>query len=385
MLRDQFLLDDDVIFLNHGSFGACPRPVFEVYQAWQRELERQPVAFIGRRLNGLLAGARERLGEYLNVAPDTLAYVPNATSGLNIIARSLRLEPGDEILTTDHEYGALDMTWQHVCGKTGATYVHHPIPLPVGSPDEVVESFWSAVTPRTRAIFLSHITSPTALILPVGQICERARAAGILTVIDGAHAPGQIPLDLTALDADIYAGNCHKWLCSPKGAGFLYVRPEQQPWVESLIVSWGWRGEHTFVTRNQGQATRDPAAYLSVPAAIDFLAAHDWPAVRARCHELATEARRRIAALTDLPPISAEDTPEWSWYGQMATCAIPACDGQALHDRLWDDYRIEVPITGHDDMTGVRVSFQGYNAEADLDALIDALAVLLPDAVGERG
>src|SRR5579884_1523084 len=260
VLRDRFLLDPDVIFLNHGSFGACPRPVFDVYQQWQRELERQPVAFIGRRKKELLAEARARLGEYVNADPGSLVYVPNATSGLNIVARSLALEPGDEILTTDHEYGALNMTWQRVCAKSGATYIQHPLPLPVGSPEDVVESFWSAVTPRTRVVFLSHVTSPTALILPVAEIVCRARAAGILTIIDGAHAPGHVPLDLTALGADVYAGNCHKWLCSAKGAGFLYVRPEHQDWVESLIVSWGWLGDHTFVspTRGRRRATRRP-------------------------------------------------------------------------------------------------------------------------------
>ena len=231
-MRDQFLLDPNIIFLNHGSFGACPKPVFERYQWWQRELERQPVEFLGRRHDDLLDAARARIADYLGAEADDLVFVTNATSGLNVIARSLVLQEGDEILTTDHEYGALNLTWDHVCAKVGARYVHHPIPLPVGDPADVVESFWSAVTPRTKAIFLSHITSPTALILPVTEICHRAREAGILTIIDGAHAPGQIPLDLTAMGVDIYAGNFHKWLCAPKGSGFLYVRPHLQADVE---------------------------------------------------------------------------------------------------------------------------------------------------------
>jgi isopenicillin-N epimerase len=206
-LRGEFLLDPTVVFLNHGSFGACPAPVFDEYQRWQRELERQPVEFIGRRSEDLLADARAALASYLNVDPDNLVYVVNATSGINVIARSLPLELGDEILTTNHEYGALNMTWDWMCGKAGARYVQHPIPTPVSSREELVESFWSAVTPRTRVIFLSHITSPTALTFPVKEICRRAREAGILTVVDGAHAPGHIPLDLQDLGVDIYSGN----------------------------------------------------------------------------------------------------------------------------------------------------------------------------------
>ncbi len=210
-LRELFLLDPEVVFLNHGSFGACPRPVFEVYQAWQRELEWQPVEFLQRRANTLLDEARTRLAAYVNATPDDLVFVPNATIGLNIVARSLPLQPGDEILATDHEYGALDLTWAHVCRKTGARYVRHQIPVPLtGTPEELADAFWAAVTPRTRVVFLSHLTSPTALIFPVAEICRRAREAGIVSIVDGAHVPGHLPLDLTAVGADAYSGNCHK-------------------------------------------------------------------------------------------------------------------------------------------------------------------------------
>jgi len=208
-LKSQFLLDPDVVFLNHGSFGACPRTVFEVYQNWQLELERQPVAFLGRRAIGLLAEARARLGAYLGCEADSLVYFPNPTTALNMVARSLALQAGDEILTTDHDYGALDRTWRFICKKSGARYIRRAVPLPVGSQDEFVENFWLGVTPQTRVIFISHITSPTALIFPVTQICRRAREAGILTIVDGAHAPGQIPLSLETIGADLYAGACH--------------------------------------------------------------------------------------------------------------------------------------------------------------------------------
>ncbi|MBA3415066.1 MAG: aminotransferase class V-fold PLP-dependent enzyme, partial [Chloroflexia bacterium] len=274
-MRDEFLLNPEVVFLNHGSFGATPIPVFDAYQRWQRELERQPVEFLSRRADELLDAARAPLAAYLNADPGSLVYLPNATTGINVVARSLRLEPGDEVLGNDLEYGACDETWRYLCERSGAAYVRQPIPLPVESPEALADALWAGVTPRTRVIYLSHVTSGTALTLPVAEVCRRARAAGILSVIDGAHTPGHLPLDLAAIGADAYSGNLHKWLCAPKGSGFLFVRPEHHAWIESAIVSWGWvegsdarRPEATeFVNRNQRQGTRDLAAYLATPAA----------------------------------------------------------------------------------------------------------------------
>jgi isopenicillin-N epimerase len=381
-LRELFLLRPDVVFLNHGSFGACPRPVFEVYQAWQRELERQPVEFLGRRRRDLMESARAALAAYVGADADDLVYVPNATTGLNIVARSLPLQPGDEVLATDHEYGALDRTWRFVYGKRGARYINQPLPLPVESREQVVEAVWAGVTERTRILFVSHITSPTALILPVAELVRRAREAGILTVVDGAHAPGQIPLDLGALGIDFYAGNCHKWVSSPKGAAFLHVRPEVQPLVEPLVVSWGWEAENPgpsrFVDEQEWQGTRDVAAFLAVPAAIQFQADHDWLQVQAECHELLREARRRIEELTGLPPICPDSA---DWYAQMAALPLPPCDTEVLQRRLYDEYRIEVPVLTWHDQQFVRVSIQAYNTGADVNALISALEVLLPQVV----
>lgn len=379
-LRELFLLDPTVHFLNHGSFGATPKPVFEEYQRWQRELELQPVEFLGRRNDDLMRTAREALGTFLNVDADSLVYVTNATWGINVVARSIDLEPDDEVLGTDHEYGACSMTWEHLLAKTGAHYRRHPVPLPVTSHEEFIESFWADVTPRTKVIFISHITSPTALIFPIKEICRRARENGILTVIDGAHAPGQIPLDLEDIGCDIYSGNLHKWLCAPKGAGFLYVRPEEQDWQESLVISWGWgRGgqinDSTFVQRNEWQGTRDISPFLAVPAAIKFQQEHNWDAVRARCHELARQARVRLEALTGLPQI-CPDSPEW--FAQMAAIRLPTDDPVTLKTRLYDEFRVEVPMgTFHDGSATVRISFQGYNDESDLDALIEGLKKLL--------
>ena len=265
-LRAEFLLDPSVTFLNHGSFGACPRAVFERYQAWQLEVERQPVHFLARRLETLLEDARATLGAYVGADPDDLVFVPNATAGINIAAWPLGLGPGDEVLSTDLEYGALDLAWEHVCRDLGARYVRTPIPLPIASADEVAETIWAGIGPRTRVLFLSHHTSSTALTLPVKELCRRARERGIRTVIDGAHVPGHLPLNLRALDPDYYAGNCHKWLCAPKGAGFLYVRRELQPDVHPLVISWGYEGDDpSFLSRHEKQGTRDPSAYLTVP------------------------------------------------------------------------------------------------------------------------
>ena len=381
-LRALFLLQPDVVFLNHGSFGACPRPVFEVYQTWQLELERQPVAFLGRRFAGLMHEARQALACFLGADADDLVYVPNATTGLNLVARSLPLEPGDEVLATDHEYGALDRTWRFICAKRGARYVRQPVPTPVTSIQHVVETVWSGVTDRTRVLFFSHITSPTAFILPVAELVRRARQAGIITVVDGAHAPGQVHLDLTELGADYYVGNCHKWMMAPKGSAFLHARPDKQPLLEPLVVSWGWGsqkpGPSRFIDQHEYQGTRDVAAYLAVPAAIQFMEAHDWPAIQHSCHELIHHARRDITALTGRAPITP-DAPAWSM--QMAAFPLPACDGEALQRRLYGEFSVEIPIITWNGESLVRISVQGYNTRADVDVLIKALAKLLPEVV----
>ncbi len=339
------------------------------------ELERKPIEFLGRRADSLLDKARARLGQYLNTSADNLIFVVNATAGINTVARSLSLQPGDEILTTDHEYGAIDKTWAFICRKTGAQIVRHQVALPLVSTQAFVESFWQAVTPRTRIISISHVTSPTALIFPVAEICRRAREAGVLTVIDGAHAPGQIPVDLETLEADFYSGNCHKWLCAPKGSGFLYARPEHHALVEPLVISHGWTDDSTLVSRNQWQGTRDIAAFLSVPAAIEFQEAHDWDQVRLACHMLASDTLRQIVNQTGLQPLSA-DSPEW--FAQMVAAPIPDCDVEELKRRLYDEYCIEVPVFTWNGLTIVRVSFQGYNTSEDADCLVEALDKLLP-------
>jgi len=366
-------LDPAITFLNHGSFGATPRAVFERYQEWQRELERQPVLFLARRCDVLLAEARAELGAYVGADPDDLVFVPNATAGVNVAAWPLGLEQGDEVLSTDLEYGALDLTWEHVCGDFGARYVRTPIRLPVAGADEIVEAVWAGVGPRTRALFLSHHTSSTAMTLPVRELCRRAREAGIRTIVDGAHVPGHLPLNLRELDADYYAGTCHKWLCAPKGAGCLYVRHELQRDVHPLLISWGYEGDDpSFVSRHENQGTRDPSAYLTVPAAIAWQHEHNWDSVRKRCHELARRARNELG-LEPLTPDSDE------FFRQMVTLRVPGTAPKDLQQRLYDEHRIEVPVAERGEERFIRVSFQGYNDSTDLERLKSALDELLAE------
>ncbi|MDX1414655.1 MAG: aminotransferase class V-fold PLP-dependent enzyme [Candidatus Promineifilaceae bacterium] len=380
MMKELFMLDPDVVFLNHGSFGATPRPVFAEYQRWQANLECQPVQFLANELAGHLQKARASLGEFLNADKDDLVYIPNATFGVNVVSRSLKLGEGDEVLTTNHEYGACNNVWQFLSRKIGFTYKQAEISLPISSDEALVEEVWQGVTPATRVIFISHISSPTACEFPVKAVCSRARESGILTVIDGAHAPGQISLDMQAIGADFYCGNAHKWLCAPKGSGFLYTRREQQSLIEPLVVGWGWGEGRTFSFGSdyldylQWLGTNDLSAYLAVPAAIRFQEEHDWPSVRRKCHELLLEALERIGALTGLDSLYLGDE-----FHQMATAPLPKIrDLLELKAQLYDAYRIEVPLIEWEDQHFIRISVQAYNTEADIHTLLAALRQLLP-------
>ncbi len=400
-MKEYFLLDPSITFLNHGSFGATPKPVFEEYQRWQRELERQPVEFLGRRATSLLAEARSKLAAYVGADADEIIFYPNPTHAINMVAKSLTPTPslrpppfvksqmgegweGVEILTTDHEYGAMDRTWHLLCKKVGAKYVHQPIPLPVTTPEKFVEQFWSGVNEHTKIIFISHITSPTALIFPVKEICRRAREAGILSIVDGAHVPGHIPLNLHELGCDLYTGAPHKWLMAPKGSAFLYARREVQSWLEPLVVSWGWgdetiapspgMGETQFVSFHQWQGTRDLAAFLATPAAIEFQREHHWDEVRERCRALAVETRRRVNQVTGLESISPESD---EWFNQLVTIRVPPMDLAQLKTRLYGEFKIEVPVVMWNNQHFIRVSYQGYNTEEDMEKLVAATKKIL--------
>ena len=382
-MKEHFLIDPAIVFLNHGSYGACPRPVFDVWQDWQREMERNPVQFLARRSAGLLRHARERLADYLGSNADELVFVSNATTGVNIVAKSLALKEGDEVLTTDLEYGAFGATLASVCAQAHARLVVVPIPLPLTT-DGFVAAMLGAMTPRTRLVMMSHITSPTALRLPIKPVLAQARQRGIATLVDGAHAPGQIALDLSALGADYYTGNCHKWMCAPKGTAFLHARREHHAGLYAMVTSWGevasdgpsaWDGfigHGLFERRMQWQGSRDLSGFLAVPAAIDFLAAHDWAARCADCHVRAMALMHRVSARTGISPIADDAS-----FVQMAPLPVPHQDAAALRKRLFDDFHIEVPVTQHVGAGGartfVRVSVQPYTSDDDLAALEAAL------------
>ena len=360
-MRGGFLLDDEVAYLNHGSFGACTREVFDEYQRIQLELERAPTDFLirktarwfwgGRELPGRLAEARAALAEFVGARSEDLVFVPNATSGLNAVIRSRDLAPGDEVLTTAHEYGAITRTWEF----RGAQLV-------VCEPDEVIDR----IRPRTRAVSISHITSPTALVFQVAAICSAAREAGVLSIVDGAHAPGHVQLDLESLGADVYAGNCHKWLCAPKGAGFLWARPEQQSWIAPLVISWGYREDADFGERHGWQGTRDVSAYLAVPRAIEMHATFDLDRARALA-DLAEEALAELG----LPRVAGEPAPF------MRAVELPAGDPDELWQRLFAEHRVEVPVYEWQGRRLLRVSIGPYNDMSDVERLVMALSRLL--------
>jgi isopenicillin-N epimerase len=352
-MRDLFLLDPGVVFLNHGSFGACPRPVFEAYQRFQRELEQQPVEFLAleRRYPELIDDARTRLAAYVGADAGNLAFAPNASTALNTVIRSLDLRPGDQVLLGDAEYGGMVLLWEFMARRTGAELVQRPF-------DQLEPG------PRTRVVFCSHVEWVSGRVNDLTSLCAAVRDAGALSIVDGAHAPGQIDLDLESLGADVYAGNCHKWLCAPKGSGFLYARPEVQPRIDPLVVSWDWGDGNAFHQLHRWQGTRDPSAFLAVPAAIDFQAEHDWPSVRERCHTLLANARDRLP----LEPLTDR-------FVQMLGFRLPeGVDGPALKLRLYEERRIEVPVVERPEGFTLRVSVQGYNDESDLDALVDAFS-----------
>lgn len=384
-LARQFLIREDITFLNHGSFGACPRPVFAAYQNWQLELERQPVEFLGRNLTEAMRQPRIALAAELGTIEDNIVGLTNTTLGLNIVAQSLDLKPGDQILTTDHEYSALEKTWAYVCRRTGAEIVVVKVPLPLQTESQFTDAILAGMTDRTRVLFLSHITSPTALLFPIERAVAEARRRGIWSVIDGAHTPGHIRLDLDRLGADFYAGNCHKWLMAPKGSAFLYARPDMQGLIRPLVISHGWTeasgqpgvlgafGNSPFIDELEMQGTRDPAPWLTVPAALDYRRDNDWDSVAAHCQALAQDTARRLAERTGLAPLSA---PEF-YAPQMVAMPIPDCDVAALKLALYDKYRIEIPVFRWQDTCIVRLSVQGYNSQPQMDLLIDALTDLL--------
>jgi len=373
-LRDFYLIDPTFTLFNNGSVGTVPRPVLEALIRFEQEMEFHPGKFFGA-IGPRMAEVRAQVAEFLGATPACLSFVINTTTGLNYPIRSLQLGPGDEVLSTDHEYGALNNAWRYMAKQRGFTYINHPIRAPMTTREAFVDNLWEGVTPRTKVIFISHITSPTALIWPVELVCARARREGILTVIDGAHAPGQIPLKLDEIGADFYVGNLHKWACSPKGTAILYARPEVQRLIDPLIIGWPWRDEPPdakhFLDYVEGLGTRDMCGFLAVPEALRFMREHNWDQVRADCHALAADAQRRLCEMTGRPPLHPID--DTTWFSQMCTAPLPDVDIGQLSSRLYERHRIETAMSGWNGDRRIRVSVQAYLDQADIDRLIDAI------------
>jgi isopenicillin-N epimerase len=373
-LASQFLLNPNITFLNFGSFGACPKPIFYDLQKWQLELETEPVQFIAFNGFEYLKKSREALGKHINCHADDVVYTPSPSYAINIIAKSFKLNPEDEILTTNLEYGALDRTWNYYCKKAGAKYVRQPITLPLTTKEKFIEDFFKGLTPKTKAIFISQITSTTALIFPVKEICEIAKAKGLFTIVDGAHVPGHIPLNLAELKADVYTGACHKWMCTPKGCSFLYIKKEFQPLFDPLIISWGYESatpSHSqFLDYNQIQGTRDFTAFLTVPKAIQFLQDNNWDKIAVDCRALAHKNYQRFCTLLNTQPL-CPITDEF--LGQMCSIPIKTSQPEKLQRLLFEKYKIEIPVMRQDALVFIRYSIQVFNTQQHLDSLYNAL------------
>lgn len=387
-------LDPEVAFLNHGSFGACPEHVLAVQRDWRDRLEREPVTFLERELEGHLADARAAVGRFLGADPDGLAFVANATVGLNAVLGSLSFDAGDELLTTDHEYNAALTTMRVAARRTGARLVIAPVPFPIRDADDALAAVLAAVTPRTRLAIISHVTSSTGLVLPVDRVVSALADRGIDTLVDGAHAPGVVPLELDRLGAAYYTGNGHKWLCGPKGSAFLWVRADRREGVHPAIVSHGANDPRTdsprFRLEFDWTGTPDPTPSLALPAAIDWMARQvpgGWPEIMSANRDMAIRARDRIAQA-----LGVEAPAPDAMLGAMAAVPVPGLatddEAAALHEALFRDHRVEVPVGGwpargarprpvdQPRLVVLRVSTQRYNDEIDIERLITGLRSL---------
>jgi isopenicillin-N epimerase len=381
-------LDPDVTFLNHGSYGACPRAVLDAQGRLRDRLEAEPVRFLSRELEGLLDGAREILGGFVGAAPDDLAFVPNATTGVNTVLRSLELGAGDDVLATDHTYNACRNALDAVAARAGARVVVAPLPFPEATPERVLEAVLSRCGPRTRLALVDHVTSPTGLILPIERLVRELASRGVETLVDGAHAPGMVPLDLTALGAAYYAGNCHKWICAPKGSGFLHVRRDRQKGVRPLVISHGANSRRLdrppFRLEFDWTGTADPTAYLTVPEAIRYMGSllpGGWPALMAHNRATALTARERLGAVLGVPPPAPS-----SMIGSLAALPVPRGFGPAPRDgepdplqtALFERFGLELLVFTWPALASriLRVSAQLYNSAADYERVGEALGVL---------
>lgn len=373
-MKSQFLLKDNLTFLNHGSFGACPKSIFEKFQRFQYELESDPVHFIQVKQPQYLQTAREALSKFINCDAQDLFFTPNPTFAINVVMRSLNLQAGDEILSTNHEYGAMDRTWRFYCKKTGVKYCQQEITLPIQSKTQILEQFWKGYTSKTKVVFLNQFSSATALIFPVKEICDKARELGLITIIDGAHVPGHIDLDISDLNPDYYTGTLHKWMLAPKGSSFLYTRKQLQESLEPLVVSWGYESlmpsDSQYIDYHEYQGTNDLSQYLCTPTLIRFLEENNWTSVSSKCKQIVLENYQKFCDLLGTQPICPINS---EFLGQMASVPVKTTKPLELKELLYHTYKIQIPVMPLNGNIYLRYSINGYNSQEDLDILYQAL------------
>jgi len=382
-LSSQFLLNPAITFLNFGSFGATPKPIFDNYQQWQKVLEAEPVQFIAFDGVNYLADSRAALAKFIGCPDkDDLVMITNPSFAVNLIAKNFPLQEGDEILSTDIEYGACDRTWDYYCKKNKAVYRRQKINLPITSKEKFIEDFFEGLRPTTKAIFISHITSATALIIPVKEICAIAKSKGLITIVDGAHAPAHIDLNINELEVDFYTGACHKWMMAAKGCSFLYAHKSVQAMCDPLIVSWGYKAlkpsHSSFLDYHQMIGTRDFSAFLTVAACLEFMEKNNWPAVSKNCREIVLANAQRFYTLLGTTPISPLTN---EWIGQMISIPIKTTEPEQLQRKLFIDYKIEVPVMRQENDVYIRYSINAFNSEKDLDTLYAALEAIKKEGV----
>lgn len=377
-MKSQFLLDKSITFLNHGSFGACPKPVFEEYQRFQLELETEPVHFIQKKLPVYLKEAKKPLAKFIGCEAEDFFFTPNPTFAINTVMRSLKLQPGDEILSTNHEYGAMDRTWNFYCKKSGAKYIRQEISLPVVSKEQMIEEFWKGYTKNTKVVFLNQMSSSTALIFPVKEICDKAQELGLITIVDGAHVPGHIDLNIQELNPDFYTGTLHKWMLAPKGSSFLYVKKEFQSEIDPLVVSWGYESlapsDSQFLDYHEYQGTNDHSAFLCTPKVISFLEENNWKEKSKACKKLVLENYQRFCDLVNTKPICPISE---EFLGQMASIPVRTKNPAALKELLYTKYKIQIPVMPLNGEVYIRYSINVYNSVEDLDVLYQAITDII--------
>ena len=370
----EYLLDPHICFLNHGSFGACPREVLEEQQRWRIELEREPVDFLDRRFLERLDTARARAARFLQAHPEDLVFVTNATSGVNAVLQSYPPPAGSEVLTSNHRYDAVGNTLRRSVEASGARLVEAQVPFPLSEPADILHAFAEAITADTFMMVIDQITSPTALLFPVAELIALARSHGVLVLIDGAHAPGQVDLDLNALQPDWWVGNLHKWVCAPKGAAVLWSARAHHARMRSTVTSHGFGdGYHAEF---DWPGTFDPTAILASVKAMDMHDELGGAQFRAQNHQLAAEAREMLCSELNLQPPHPRDS---RLFAAMATLPFPiqGQPGRALRDRLFHEHQIEVPVLDWNGMTWFRISaFSTYNTVRDYERLAAALRVM---------